>query len=80
MNEIDKSNLNFLLSASQPQFVEWYIRATENERVRAEELLIQYHLEMQALAVELANEWTLDIMSEEENFPDVTNALKKYLK
>jgi hypothetical protein len=44
MNDRDKGNLMFLLNLPTKQLKQWYTEVSEDDRLYAEELLVQAHL------------------------------------
>lgn len=78
MNDHDKNNLNFLLTASDQELKVWYDKTTELEHEYANELLRRYYVEVAETAQELLEEWTLDSMTEHNSFPDAELVLLKF--
>ena len=46
MNQHDRDNLNFLMTASDEVLHEWYSLANEDDLIYAQELLSQYEMEL----------------------------------
>jgi hypothetical protein len=46
MNQHDRDNLNFLMTASDEVLREWYSLANEDDLIYAQELLSQYEMEL----------------------------------
>jgi hypothetical protein len=70
MNEHDKANLEFMLSASKETLADWFITLSEDDIAYAEELLYAARAELDLRIVEL-----------HDDVPDVTLAnsvLDKY--
>lgn len=79
MNNHDLDEIRFLLTASEQQLTEWYENATDIERSYAQELLIRYHNEMVKRAEQAMQEWELEEMTVDNNFPAAKQVLQKYL-
>lgn len=46
MNQYDRDNLNFLMTASDEVLREWYSLASEDDLLYAQELLSEYEMEL----------------------------------
>ena len=46
MNQHDRDNLNFLMTASDEVLREWYSSASEDDLLYAQELLSEYEMEL----------------------------------
>ena len=46
MNQHDRDNLNFLMTASDEVLHEWYSQASEDDLLYAQELLSEYEMEL----------------------------------
>lgn len=60
MNEHDKANLQFILSASKETLKDWYESLSEDDAVYAEELLARAKTEVMMRIVEL-NDSVVDV-------------------
>lgn len=75
MNNNDKENLQFLLSASEETIRDWYTKTTEEDHDYAMELLRSY-------SQELRNEISarIEIQLETSNFKEADAVLTKFRK
>ena len=71
MNEWDRNNLNFLLSADDATMKEWYKTVTEDDLNYAFELLAMRKEELNAQVVELE-------LEEQESFAEAEAVLRKF--
>lgn len=46
MNQRDTDNLNFLMTATDEALFEWYSLANEDDLIYAQELLLEYEMEL----------------------------------
>lgn len=76
MNDYDKSNLNFLLNASDEILLDWYNTVGEDDHEYASELLSQYKEEL-AIKQRFYNVEDFDL-PEECMLPDAKKYLSKF--
>ncbi len=62
MNEHDRQNLNFLLTASPEVIADWYSKTDADDHVYAQELLAMAALELKEQALALRIEAELSVM------------------
>jgi len=74
MNDWDRDNLEFLLSANEKVLSEWYSQLTPDDLLYAFELLARHRDELQERIEELEL-----IEKEEEGFPEAVSVLEKYV-
>ena len=72
MNEWDRNNLNFLLSADDATMKEWYKTVTEDDLTYAFELLAIHKEELNAQVIELE-------LEEQESFAEAEAVLRKFI-
>lgn len=72
MNEWDRNNLNFLLSADEATMQEWYKTVTEDDLTYAFELLALHKEELNAQIVELE-------LEDKESYDEAEAVLRKFL-
>ena len=72
MNEWDRNNLNFLLSADEATMQEWYKTVTEDDLTYAFELLATHKEELNAQIVELE-------LEDKESYDEAEAVLRKFL-
>jgi hypothetical protein len=75
MNQHDRDNLNFLLTASAKTLKDWQNQADEDDFIYAQELLAAYSKELKDKSAELLVEATLETHTE---YREAKNALKKF--
>lgn len=83
MNEHDRDNLNFLLSASPEVLKDWYDSVDEDDHVYAQELLNAYSQELDKLKETRKIESTIDSFEEQlakmDSFPVVEALMSKII-
>lgn len=75
MNQHDRDNLNFLLTASAKTLKDWQIQADEDDLIYAQELLAAYSEELKAKSLEILVEATLENLKE---YNEAKITLKKF--
>ena len=53
MNDWDKNNLMFIMKLSNKELTDWFLESSEDDRIYAEELLAEAHLEIDIKLLEL---------------------------
>lgn len=77
MNEHDRSNLEFLMSASADVLQDWFESVSEDDINYAMELLKAYEKELVENRAELATEFKLQVLNNE--FPEAKQVLSKFI-
>ena len=75
MNQHDRDNLNFLLTASAKTLKDWQNQADEDDLIYAQEILAAYSEELKAKSLEILVEATLENLKE---YNEAKIALKKF--
>ena len=76
MNDHDRQNLNFLLTASPEVIADWYSKVDQDDHVYAQELLAMAALELKEQAHALRIEAELAILDRYELAEQVINMVK----
>lgn len=76
MNDHDRQNLIFLLTADADTLSQWYDQMSEDDHEYAHELLAQYSLELKQHAIDLRIEAELMLMSTFEQAQCVIGKIK----
>jgi hypothetical protein len=77
MNEHDRQNLNFLLTASPTVIADWFTKVDDDDIAYAQELLAMAALELKEQALALRIEAELSIMDRFEQAQAVIGKIKR---
>ena len=77
MNDFDRDNLNFLLTASKQDMEDWHRYATADDYAYAQELIQRRHTELTMQELELIDS-EVEFLAEEQDLSEAQTLLAKF--